>query len=63
MNDGNTKAVKERHSFTGIVSLLLIVLLWLATFWQGVVTAVDIWLITDTFNHCLFVINVFHGAP
>ena len=56
MNDGNTKAVKERHSFTGIVSLLLIVLLWLATFWQGVVTAVDIWLITDTFNHCLFVI-------
>lgn len=56
MNDGNITAVKERHSFTGIASLLLIVLLWLVTFWQGLVTAIDIWLITDTFNHCLFVI-------
>lgn len=36
--------------------LLLIVAAWVAVFWQGVTTAVDIWIISDIFNHCLFVL-------
>jgi exosortase A len=39
-----------------IVCLLLIVATWLLVFWQGVTTAVDIWIISDIFNHCLFVL-------
>lgn len=36
--------------------LLLIVATWVVVFWQGVTTAVDIWIISDIFNHCLFVL-------
>ncbi|QHJ11299.1 hypothetical protein FX988_01527 [Paraglaciecola mesophila] len=56
MNDGSAFGLKERHSVVGIVSLLVIVSLWVVTFWQGIVTAIDIWIISDIFNHCLFVI-------
>ena len=38
------------------VCLLLIVCAWVSVFYQGLVTAVDIWLISDIFNHCLFVL-------
>lgn len=30
--------------------------LWLLIFYQGVATAVDVWLVSEIFNHCLFVI-------
>lgn len=30
--------------------------LWLLIFYQGIVTAVDVWLVSEIFNHCLFVI-------
>ncbi|MEP1446552.1 MAG: exosortase A [Paraglaciecola sp.] len=36
--------------------LVLIVAAWVVVFWQGVTTAVDIWIISDIFNHCLFVL-------
>lgn len=39
----------------GIV-LLSTLLLWLAFFWQGVVTAIDIWWGNEIFNHCFFVL-------
>ncbi len=39
----------------GIV-LLSMLLLWLAFFWQGVVTAIDIWWGNEIFNHCFFVL-------
>jgi exosortase A len=39
-----------------LICLLLIVAAWVLVFWQGVTTAVDIWLISDIFNHCLFVL-------
>jgi exosortase A len=39
-----------------IICLLLIAAAWVMVFLQGVTTAVDIWLTTDTFNHCLFVL-------
>ncbi|MDO6558269.1 exosortase [Paraglaciecola chathamensis] len=56
MNDGSAFDLKERHSTVGIVSLLVVVSLWVLTFWQGIVTAIDIWIISDIFNHCLFII-------
>lgn len=40
-----------------VVYLLVFVFIaWIAFFWQGIVTAVDIWLISDIFNHCMFVL-------
>lgn len=36
--------------------LLSTLLLWLVFFWQGVVTAVDIWWGNEIFNHCFFVL-------
>jgi exosortase A len=39
-----------------IYLLAFIFIAWIAFFWQGIVTAVDIWLISDIFNHCLFVL-------
>jgi exosortase A len=53
LHNNNNKA---RHSHTGIISLIAVVILWLSVFWQGLRTAFDIWLISDIFNHCLFVI-------
>ncbi|WP_339772586.1 exosortase A [uncultured Paraglaciecola sp.] len=56
MNDVQDSGVNTRHSTNGIVSLFTIIVLWVVLFWQGITTAVDIWIITDTFNHCVFVI-------
>lgn len=36
--------------------LALVFIAWIAVFWQGIITAIDIWLISDIFNHCLFVL-------
>ncbi|MGS2721778.1 exosortase A [Paraglaciecola aestuariivivens] len=33
-----------------------LILAWVWVFWQGLSTAIDIWLISEVFNHCLFVI-------
>jgi len=38
------------------LSFALLFSLWLLVFWQGIHTAVEIWLISDIFNHCLFVL-------
>jgi exosortase A len=39
-----------------LISLLLLVCAWILIFWQGIITAVDIWIASDIFNHCLFVL-------
>jgi exosortase A len=39
-----------------LICLLLIAVTWVLVFWQGLTTAVDIWIISDIFNHCLFVL-------
>ena len=39
-----------------LICLLMIVAAWVLVFWQGITTAVDIWIISDIFNHCLFVL-------
>lgn len=41
---------------TFFVCLVLVLSLWVTVFFQGLVTAIDIWLISDIFNHCLFVL-------
>jgi exosortase A len=46
--DKNGKAV--------ILALVLIFFIWCVVFWQGLTSAIDIWLISDIFNHCLFVL-------
>ena len=39
-----------------ITSLLLISAAWILVFWKGLTTAVDIWIISEIFNHCMFVL-------
>lgn len=39
-----------------LICLVLIVAAWVLVFWQGLVTAIDLWLISDTFNHCFFIL-------
>lgn len=46
--------VTSKTSF--IISILLILIAWVAVFYQGLITAIDIWLISDIFNHCLLVL-------
>jgi exosortase A len=51
----------SRNSSTLSVNAVLICVLcvaaaWVFVFWQGVTTAVDIWVSSDVFNHCLFVL-------
>ena len=38
------------------VAGLFLTLFWCLLFWQGITTAVSIWLESDVFNHCLFVL-------
>lgn len=38
------------------LGLVYLFIIWLVVFWQGFTTALDIWLESDIFNHCLFVI-------
>jgi exosortase A len=51
----------SRNSSTLSVNAVLICVLcvaaaWVLVFWQGVTTAVDLWVSSDVFNHCLFVL-------
>jgi exosortase A len=39
-----------------LICLCLLLSTWTLVFWQGIITAVDIWIISDIFNHCLFVL-------
>jgi len=39
-----------------VVAGLFLTLFWCLPFWQGITTAVSIWLESDVFNHCLFVL-------
>jgi exosortase A len=39
-----------------LLMLASVLIAWIVVFWQGLVTAIDIWLISDIFNHCLFVL-------
>lgn len=41
---------------TVLTCLIMIVMAWVLVFWQGLTSAVDIWIDTDVFNHCLFVL-------
>ncbi|MFQ3217844.1 MAG: hypothetical protein ACI96W_000179, partial [Paraglaciecola sp.] len=46
----------EKNGKAVIFGLVVIVFIWCVVFWQGLITAIDIWLISDIFNHCLFVL-------
>jgi exosortase A len=39
-----------------LLSLFILLSTWVLVFWQGIITALDIWIISDIFNHCLFVL-------
>jgi len=39
-----------------IISLIAITFAWAATYYQGIVTAVDVWTVSEIFNHCYLVI-------
>ncbi|WP_339722066.1 exosortase A [uncultured Paraglaciecola sp.] len=59
MKDYTTDNTKETNILSVksvLLCLLLIVAAWVLVFWQGVKTAVDIWIISEIFNHCLFVL-------
>ena len=44
----------QTQQFAYLLAFVFIV--WVVCFWQGITTAVEIWLISDIFNHCLFVL-------
>jgi exosortase A len=47
----------DKQSNRKFVALLSVTLaLWVLFFWQGIVTAFDIWWGNEIFNHCLFVV-------
>jgi exosortase A len=56
MNRTFTNKVNASSSRPFFVCLVLLLSTWVAVFFQGLITAIDIWLISDIFNHCLFVI-------
>jgi exosortase A len=39
-----------------LLSSILLLSTWILVFWQGIITAIDIWIVSDIFNHCLFVL-------
>ncbi|MEP1382436.1 MAG: exosortase A [Paraglaciecola sp.] len=48
---------REQPQFKPVIlSLFAILACWVFVFWQGLTTAIDIWLISEIFNHCLFVL-------
>ncbi|MEP4299097.1 MAG: exosortase A, partial [Paraglaciecola sp.] len=48
---------REQPQFKPVIlSLFVILACWVFVFWQGLTTAIDIWLISEIFNHCLFVL-------
>ena len=56
MNGVSTIKVDVFSTKSFFVCLILIVASWVAVFYQGIATAVEIWLTSDIFNHCLFVL-------
>lgn len=52
----NSKKSSRLSVHTVLICLLSIAAAWVLVFWQGVTTAVDIWISSDVFNHCLFVL-------
>ena len=51
--------VAERNIFSEgkfVAGGVFLLTLWAAYFWQGIITAFDIWIGNDIFNHCLLVI-------
>ena len=55
INNNNNKA-KVFNLRPVLICLVLIAAVWAMVFWQGLTTAIDIWIISDIFNHCLFVL-------
>ena len=51
-----TSKVDMSPKMSLFICLLIIVVAWVLVFWQGLITAIDVWLVSDTFNHCLFVL-------
>ncbi|MFT2090382.1 exosortase A [Paraglaciecola sp. 2405UD69-4] len=49
----NIEASQVKSMFFG---LALIIGCWVFVYWEGIKTAVDIWLVSEIFNHCLFVL-------
>ena len=56
LNIENTHKPTKTNVRPVLICLLIIVAVWVLVFWQGLSTAVDIWIISDIFNHCLFVL-------
>lgn len=56
MKGGLVLNMEQPQLKTIVLSLFAIVLSWIFVFWQGLTTAIDIWLISEIFNHCLFVL-------
>jgi exosortase A len=60
MEQGLTQKKNHKPSLHSVkpvfICLLMIVAAWVLVFWQGITTAVDIWIVSDIFNHCLFVL-------
>lgn len=44
----------QSKKFYFVVGLALFI--WLIIFYQGLITAIDVWIVSEIFNHCLFVI-------
>ncbi|WP_133470504.1 exosortase A [Paraglaciecola marina] len=55
--NGGLVVNREQPQFKPVIlSLFAILACWVFVFWQGLSTAIDIWLISEIFNHCLFVL-------
>lgn len=49
--------MENSHNFNTAYRILGIwLILWAGVFWQSLITAVDVWVTNDTYNHCLFVV-------
>ena len=54
---GNLAADTEQPRFSvALISLFVIFACWIFVFWQGLSTSIDIWWMSEIFNHCLFVL-------
>jgi exosortase A len=55
--NGQAVGKVDASKLTSLVfCIVLILATWTLVFWQGISTAIDIWLISEIFNHCLFVL-------
>lgn len=48
------KTTSSPNAFIAIFAIALLV--WLSSFYQGITTAYNVWVISEIFNHCLFVL-------